>query len=103
MQQTSWSAPIDLRKVVFKYLGEIKFGKHQNNLLDQPRNPSQNLLKTMQTGQRELKSIYLSKNPHAKGVYEDDFSKVTLIKFQIHKAESSHNQSDPFPDGLIDE
>lgn len=57
----------------------------------------------MQSEQRELKSIYLSKNPLAKGVYENDFSKVTLLKFQVHKTASGVNQSEPFQDGIIDE
>ena len=35
----------------------------------------------MVSDQRELKSIYLSKNPLAGGAYEEDFSKVTMLKF----------------------
>lgn len=101
--QASWNGAIDLRKASFKYLGEIKFGAHDNNVMDRPGNLSQDFLKMMQSDQRELKSIYLSKNPLAQGAYEDDFSKVTMLKFQIHKTASGVNQSDPFQDGLIDE
>ena len=38
MSSAAWDQQIDLRNVSFKYLGEIKFGKLDNNPLDKPGN-----------------------------------------------------------------
>ena len=77
------------------------FGSRQNNVRDDGGSQFYKLYEEQQNKanlNRELKSIYF-------GNINDQFheNKVSIIKLVIHKNDLTHNQSDPFRDGVIDE
>ena len=76
------------------------FGSRQNNVKDDGGTQFFKMYEEQNKSNliRELKSIYFGNVNDS--VYEN---RVSILKLVIHKNDLTHNQSDPFKNGIIDE